>query len=93
MRSSSPLVSHILRSHDTTTPRTLRFAYTPGSTRCAMPDSVKPLLHSEPSQTRFNMAKTVENQKRKKVLVVGAGAAGMKDHSSVLRKATDTSKA
>lgn len=41
-----------------------------------MPDSVKPLLTSQPSQTRYDMGKQMENQKRKKVLVVGAGAAG-----------------
>ncbi|OQN99058.1 hypothetical protein B0A48_14919 [Cryoendolithus antarcticus] len=42
-----------------------------------MPESTKPLLQSQGSQTRFNMSKQMENQKRKKVLVVGAGAAGM----------------
>jgi len=42
----------------------------------AMPQATKPLLESNGSQTRFNMAKGVENQKRKRVLVVGAGAAG-----------------
>lgn len=41
-----------------------------------MPDGTKPLLESNGSQTRFNMAKGMENQKRKRVLVVGAGAAG-----------------
>jgi len=41
-----------------------------------MPDGTKPLLQSNGSQTRFNMAKSVENQKRKRVLIVGAGAAG-----------------
>jgi len=41
-----------------------------------MPDSVKPLLTSQPSQTRYDMGKQMENQKRKNVLVVGAGAAG-----------------
>ena len=42
-----------------------------------MPEGGKPLLQSQGSQERFNMAKSVENQKRKRVLVVGAGAAGM----------------
>jgi hypothetical protein len=42
-----------------------------------MTDGVKPLLQSRGSQARFNMGTTMENQKRKKVLVVGAGAAGM----------------
>ncbi|KAK6433902.1 hypothetical protein LTR95_009918 [Oleoguttula sp. CCFEE 5521] len=42
-----------------------------------MPEGTKPLLQSQGSQTRFNMSKQMENQKRKKVLVVGAGAAGM----------------
>lgn len=42
----------------------------------AMPDGVKPLLESNGSQTRFNMGTNMENSKRKKVLVVGAGAAG-----------------
>lgn len=41
-----------------------------------MPGSTKPLLQNQPSQTRFDMGKKMENQKRKKVLVVGAGAAG-----------------
>lgn len=36
----------------------------------------RPLLNSNGSQTRFDMAKNMEGQKRKKVLVVGAGAAG-----------------
>ncbi|KXS96838.1 hypothetical protein AC578_7398 [Pseudocercospora eumusae] len=37
----------------------------------------RPLLDSNGSQTRFNMSQTMEGAKRKKVLVVGAGAAGM----------------
>jgi len=41
-----------------------------------MPDGARPLLEPNGSQTRYNMAKTVENQKRKKVLIVGAGASG-----------------
>jgi predicted NAD/FAD-binding protein len=41
-----------------------------------MTDGVKPLLQSRGSQARFNMGTNMENQKRKKVLVVGAGAAG-----------------
>lgn len=44
-----------------------------------MPEGTKPLLQSNGSQARFNMAKSVENQRRKRVLVVGAGAAGGKD--------------
>lgn len=43
-----------------------------------MPDE-RPLLTSEPSQTRYDMGQQMENQKRKKVLVVGAGAAGQFD--------------
>jgi len=40
-------------------------------------DSREPLLkNKQPSQTRFKMGKKMEQQKRKKVLVVGAGAAG-----------------
>ena len=42
-----------------------------------MTDGAKPLLKSNGSQARFNMGTNMENQKRKKVLVVGAGAAGM----------------
>lgn len=42
-----------------------------------MPEGSKPLLESHGSQTRFDMAKNMEGQKRKRVLVVGAGAAGM----------------
>jgi NADPH-dependent glutamate synthase beta subunit-like oxidoreductase len=42
-----------------------------------MSDESRPILQSEASQTRFNMSQKMENQKRKKVLVVGAGAAGM----------------
>jgi len=41
-----------------------------------MTDGAKPLLKSNGSQARFNMGTNMENQKRKKVLVVGAGAAG-----------------
>lgn len=43
-----------------------------------MPEGTKPLLESHGSQTRFDMSKNMENQdkKRKRVLVVGAGAAG-----------------
>lgn len=41
-----------------------------------MPESRKPLLPNHSSQTPFNMSKKMEHQKRKKVLVVGAGAAG-----------------
>lgn len=44
-------------------------------------EPVKPLLKSNGSQARFNMGTNMENQdknqKRKRVLVVGAGAAGM----------------
>jgi hypothetical protein len=42
-----------------------------------MTDGVKPLLQSRGSQARYNMGTNMEDQKRKKVLVVGAGAAGM----------------
>jgi len=42
-----------------------------------MTEGGKPLLQSQGSQARFNMGTNMENQKRKKVLVVGAGAAGM----------------
>jgi hypothetical protein len=42
-----------------------------------MPEE-RPLLQSNGSQTRYNMSKAMENQKRKKVLIVGAGAAGTK---------------
>lgn len=42
-----------------------------------MTDGVKPLLKSQGSQARYDMGTKMENQKRKKVLVVGAGAAGM----------------
>ena len=41
-----------------------------------MTDGVKPLLQSQGSHTRYDMAPNTEGQKRKKVLVVGAGAAG-----------------
>lgn len=43
----------------------------------AMTDGVKPLLKSQGSQARYDRATNMEGQKRKKVLVVGAGAAGM----------------
>lgn len=43
-----------------------------------MPNESRPSIESQGSQTRFNMAKSVEHQKRKRVLVVGAGAAGMR---------------
>jgi NADPH-dependent 2,4-dienoyl-CoA reductase/sulfur reductase-like enzyme len=40
--------------------------------------SDRPLIpESQPSQTRFDRGEEMEGQKRKKVLVVGAGAAGM----------------
>lgn len=42
-----------------------------------MPKGSKPLLQSNGSQTRYNMGKSMEGQRKKKVLVVGAGAAGM----------------
>jgi len=48
-----------------------------------MPDN-KPLLNSQPSQTRFNMGKSMENNRKKKVLVVGAGAAGESHAHSVI---------
>jgi spermidine synthase len=41
-----------------------------------MTDGVKPLLQSQGSHARYDMAPNMETQKRKKVLVVGAGAAG-----------------
>lgn len=40
-------------------------------------DAVRPSLASEASQTRFKMGSKVEGQPRKRVLIVGAGAAGM----------------
>lgn len=42
-----------------------------------MPDT-RPLLNTErePSQTRFDMGNKTEGQRKKRVLVVGAGAAG-----------------
>ena len=40
-----------------------------------MPEE-RPLLQSNGSQTRYDMNGKMENQKRKKVLVIGAGAAG-----------------
>jgi len=49
-----------------------------------MPDT-KPLLNTQPSQTRFNMGRNMEDQKKKKkVLVVGAGAAGMCPYTQIL---------
>jgi hypothetical protein len=40
--------------------------------------SDRPLIpESQPSQTRFDRGEEMEGQKRKKVLIVGAGAAGM----------------
>ncbi|KAF4551843.1 Hypothetical protein D9617_12g037330 [Elsinoe fawcettii] len=39
--------------------------------------NTKPSLDSQPSQTRFNNGTNMEGQKRKRVLIVGAGAAGM----------------
>ena len=44
------------------------------TTSTEMTDGAKPLLKSNGSQARFNMGTNMENQKRKKVLVVGAGA-------------------
>lgn len=42
-----------------------------------MREEYRPSLESNGSQARFNMAKGAENgQRRKRVLVVGAGAAG-----------------
>jgi spermidine synthase len=41
-----------------------------------MTDGGKPLLKSQGSHARYDMAPNTENQKRKRVLVVGAGAAG-----------------
>jgi hypothetical protein len=41
-----------------------------------MTDGVKPLLQSPGSHARYDMGTNMENQKRKKVLIVGAGAAG-----------------
>ncbi len=41
-----------------------------------MPDGTRPLLESNGSQTRYNMSKKMEGQPRKRVLIVGAGAAG-----------------
>lgn len=56
-----------------------------------MPEGTKPLLQSNGSQTRFNMAKSIENQKRKRVLVVGAGAAGTRqDQVTTYLDTTDT---
>jgi len=42
-----------------------------------MAHGTKPMRESNGSQIRFNMAKGVEQQRRKRVLVVGAGAAGL----------------
>jgi hypothetical protein len=53
-----------------------------------MTDGVKPLLQSRGSQARFNMGTNMENQKRKKVLVVGAGAAG--EYHEVTERETST---
>jgi hypothetical protein len=50
-----------------------------------MTDGSKPLLKSNGSQARFNMGTNMENQKRKKVLVVGAGAAGMYKPTNITR--------
>ena len=49
-----------------------------------MPDNTsRPLLDSQGSQTRFEMGKAMETQKQKRVLVVGAGAAGLfTEHNS-----------
>lgn len=41
-----------------------------------MPDETRPSIQSQGSQTRFNMGKAMEGQKKKRVLIVGAGAAG-----------------
>ncbi|TKX18647.1 hypothetical protein C1H76_9437 [Elsinoe australis] len=37
----------------------------------------KPSLDSHPSQTRFNNSANMEGQKKKRILIVGAGASGM----------------
>lgn len=42
-----------------------------------MPTDGRPLLEAQGSQTRFDMSQKMEGQRKKKVLVVGAGAAGM----------------
>ncbi|CZT20242.1 related to flavin-containing amine oxidasedehydrogenase [Ramularia collo-cygni] len=42
-----------------------------------MGDDSRPILEPQASQTRFNMSQKIEGRRRKKVLVVGAGAAGM----------------
>lgn len=42
-----------------------------------MGDDSRPILETQASQTRFDMSQKMEGQRRKKVLVVGAGAAGM----------------
>ena len=39
-------------------------------------EGTRPLLESNGSQTRYDMSQKMEGQKRKRVLVVGAGAAG-----------------
>ena len=44
---------------------------------CLVMSSNRPLLESNGSSTRFDTSKNMENQRRKKVLVVGAGAAGV----------------
>ncbi|QIW97360.1 hypothetical protein AMS68_002878 [Peltaster fructicola] len=81
-------VMHILaHSHTQDDPKagvlTFRSALRKGDRRHRQVRCVKylksrpPLLSRDDSQARFKMARTVENQKRKRVLVVGAGAAGM----------------
>lgn len=45
-----------------------------------MSEDSRPILETQASQTRFNMSQKMEDQKRKKVLVVGAGAAGKSVH-------------
>ncbi|PIA93340.1 hypothetical protein CB0940_04944 [Cercospora beticola] len=42
-----------------------------------MPTDGRPLLEAQGSQTRYDMSQKVEGQRRKRVLIVGAGAAGM----------------
>ena len=41
-------------------------------------------LNSQPSSTRYQAAERVEGSKKKRVLVVGAGAAGEKAESGIL---------
>ena len=57
-----------------------------------MPDGTRPLLESNGSQTRYNMGKQVENQKRKRVLVVGAGAAGEQSRRKKVNNEANTPK-